>query len=334
MNLQMAFNLRSLNTIGTTNFVLVPQSRSYLDALNQTVTQGWQTLLNNGITMSIWHAELMTGKEYIGVVNLTSDQLAFIQQMFGAANVDVQSLTADQAPVLTSRNFDTAPWDGGDNLHDTNSGADCSAGFGVTVNGTKELLTAAHCFDQGDTIINALGSTGSMTTVGTVNQRDTAWSGTDSELIPTNASNMIQTGVIGVPATSYVNGWATNPAGYQVCQSGAFSGAVCGITIASDTIYGDPGTCLTVSVDGYPRLECHLIHANALPGLIANQAGNSGGPVYRYIGTNLAALGIISASTAGDTVPCVYNSTTCYNDIYYTSIDSVLSKWGASLNTH
>lgn len=333
-NLQMMFTMRSLSTVASINYVVVPDSRSALDAMNNTVTQSWQALRDAGVTMNIWHPELLTGKEYIGVLNLTSDQLNTIQQMFGPNVVDVQSLTADQIPVMTSRTFDTAPWDGGDNLHDTTNNSDCSAGFGVTVNGTKQLLTAAHCFQSGDQIVNGMGSNGSQTFIGYVGQRDLAWTGTDTELIPSNSSNMIQTGVIGSPAVSYVNGWASNPAGYQVCESGAFSGAVCGITIALDTVYGDPGTCLTVYVDGLPRIECHLIHANAAPGMIANQSGNSGGPVYRFIGSSLAAVGIISGSTPGNTVPCVYNSTLCFNDIYYTSIDATLSKWGASLNTH
>ncbi len=334
MNLQMAFALRSLNTVGSTNFALVPQGRAYLDSLNNLVTQGWQTLENAGITMSIWHPELSTGREYIGVVNLTSDQLTFIQQLFGANIVDVQSLSSDQAPVVTSRTYDTAPWDAGDNLHDNSTGQDCSAGFGVNVNGQKELLTAAHCFASGDVITNSLSGVGSQSVIGTVNQRDTSWTGTDTELIPTSASNSIQIGAIGAPVTAYVNGWSTNPAGYQVCESGAFSGNICGLTIASDTIYGDPGTCLTVTLDGGPRIECHLIHANAPAGLIANQAGNSGGPVYRYMGSFLAGVGIISASTPSNTVPCVANVTTCYNDLYYTALDTVLAKWGATLNTH
>jgi hypothetical protein len=332
--LQMIFTLRSLSTLGSINFVVVPSSRSALDAMNNNVTQSWQALQDAGVTMTIWHPELLTGKEYIGVANLTSDQLAIIQQMFGPSTVDVQNLTPDQVPVSTSRTYDTAPWDGGDNLHDTTTNADCSAGFGVTVNGTKELLTAAHCFASGDQITNALGATGSQLVVGYVGQRDLVWTGTDTELIPTNASNQIQTGYIGAPTMSYVNGWASNPAGYQVCQSGAFSGALCGITIASDTVYGDPGTCLLAYVDGQPRISCHLIHANAAAGQIANQAGDSGGPVYRFIGSSLAAVGIVSSSTPGNTVPCVYNATTCFNDLYYTSIDSTLAKWGASLNTH
>jgi hypothetical protein len=80
------------------------------------------------------------------------------------------------------------------------------------------------------------------------------------------------------------------------------------------------------------RYACHEIHAHAAGDDIATQRGDSGGPVFRFIGGNLEATGLVSSSTPSKEVPCKYNTPdTCYSDVYYSAIDWDLQEWGATL---
>jgi hypothetical protein len=81
---------------------------------------------------------------------------------------------------------------------------------------------------------------------------------------------------------------------------------------------------------------CHLIHATSPSHAIANQLGDSGGPVFRFLSDGLNATGTITGSTTADTVPCKSNNFAgelCFWDIYYTAIDWTLPHWGATINS-
>jgi len=323
------------DAVGKVAFVIVPKTLSELDALHALTTDDMPDLTSHGIDARVWHAELLTGREYIGVLNLTANQTNYIDQVLGASNVDVENLAPGQVPVSTaSRTNDTAPFNGGDSIENTSSGPFCTSGFGATIGSTSVLITAAHCFALNSSVINGLNGTGGFASIGSVSHRDMAYQGTDTETINGSSSDLIWSGVIGSPTEAFVSGYTSSPAGDQVCNSGSASGEVCGITISSTTIYTGLGTCITVLVDGSNRTECHLIYATAASGAIANESGDSGGPVFRFSGSNLEATGIVSASTMNDTVNCVYNTNQiCYNDLYYTAISTTLNEWGATLKT-
>jgi hypothetical protein len=125
--------------------------------------------------------------------------------------------------------------------------------------------------------------------MGTVVNRDTSADGIDVEVATgcdgsgkCGGSDLVFTGVIGNPQVAVVSGYTTNPVGYQVCQSGSYSGETCGLVIDNNN-----NTCITiyVEVDGVNRHICHLIHAYSPSRSIANEGGDSGGPVFRFIGS-------------------------------------------------
>lgn len=327
----------------TVNFIQVPKNQTQLNSLHQTVTNAWQSLINQGVVMSIWHSEVTTGKEYIGVVGLTNAQLAILDSTFGSANIDAQNLAANQAPVATSasRENDLNPFSGGDNLESTNGYGDCSSGYGVTGSQQTYLITAAHCFPVNDVLKNLLNGNGGGATVGTVVQSDLNNGGTDTELVQAPATDKVWTGIIDSPSLTTVSGFTSSPAGDEVCNSGAFSGEVCNLTIDNESVDNNNNLCITVSLQnfgGRNRQECHLLHANAPAGQIANQTGDSGGPVFRFVNGNLEAVGIVSASTPADGLPnCTYNAQapnqSCFTDLYYTAISTTLAEWNVTLKT-
>jgi hypothetical protein len=84
------------------------------------------------------------------------------------------------------------------------------------------------------------------------------------------------------------------------------------------------------------RYECGLVYAVPGSGGIANQDGDSGGPVYRYEGSGLYATGTVSASIMGSDhqVPCQYNTDEgkCWDNLYFTNMHDQLSEWNATMN--
>lgn len=110
------------------------------------------------------------------------------------------------------------------------------------------------------------------------------------------------------------SGWGT------VYQDGAYSGE----TFPALTI-NKVNVCITPT--GF-REECDLVHAvTTQASEVANQEGDSGGPIIRVISGNTEAAGIVSAYTSALTTPCVYNKPdTCFTAVYYSDIGSALSQ--------
>jgi hypothetical protein len=77
-------------------------------------------------------------------------------------------------------------------------------------------------------------------------------------------------------------------------------------------------------LSGRDRKECNIVWSKRLTApWIANQGGDSGGPMIRWVNGNLKATGIVSAGS-GD-VKCQVNATTCYQNDHYTAMDEILS---------
>jgi hypothetical protein len=72
------------------------------------------------------------------------------------------------------------------------------------------------------------------------------------------------------------------------------------------------------------RWECNLVKASAGSFCIANQAGDSGGPMIRYVNGALKVTGLVSAA-GGNKVTCQYNATTCYSTVYYTAMNEIVN---------
>jgi hypothetical protein len=83
----------------------------------------------------------------------------------------------------------------------------------------------------------------------------------------------------------------------------------------------------------YNRITCGEILAETTGDAIANQGGDSGGPVTRNASGNTYAVGTVSAAQTNTTTTCTYYAaTTCYTTLYYVPIGPILSEWGATLN--
>lgn len=305
---------------GTITFRKAPHTRLQVEAVHRQVTRDEPRLAAAGIRLVSWFPGVNgDGLENIGVLRLTKAKARTLRRLFGARSILLHNVAPAQVPVLQqTRNADTSPWDGGDNIESASGG--CTSGTAITFEGTRYMLTAAHCFEPGATIENAFeGHTG--TKMGTEHSRDVVNGGDDTALLSMTVSGLDWTGIIGKPHEVAVAGDATNPDGDTVCDEGAYSGEVCSKVVNND--YG------CISVKGYTglsgaRTECNLVEATASHNGIAVQEGDSGGPMIRYIDGGLRVTGIVSIGSGSAT--CVYNlPSACSSTVYYTAMDEILS---------
>jgi hypothetical protein len=315
---------------GTVTFVSTPRSQKFLDSLHQKVTSQFSALKAAGIVLMEWAPEIGTGREMIGVAGLTPGRASVLDSRFGASNIELQNMPANQFTFTsTDRAYDAYPWNSGDFI--TDGGEGCTSGYGVRINGNPGLITADHCFayDAGIKNYDNDCGCGSNSRMGYISQNDNTSDGTDTEVLDTQYqggdSGLVYVGDPGTGTEEGVAGWADNPVGDTVCNSGAYSGTVCGIGIDNNN------TCIYEPELG--RDICHLIHGHTTS-TIANELGDSGGPIFRYVNDDIYAIGTDVASTTADTIACQYNTReTCFTDIYYNAMDSVLAAYNATLIT-
>jgi hypothetical protein len=298
------------------SFLRTPHTRRQLLAVHAKITGRVRGMAARGIRIVSWFPGVNgDGMEHIGVVHLTAVRARTLRRLLGAGNIVLRNVAPADAPVATSRNNDFSPWDGGDNL--TSNGFGCTSGVGINYAGHQYMLTAAHCYQPGWSVYNALaGQPGTF--MGTEQSRDVSSGGDDTALINMTPNNKIWTGIIGHPLAKVVAGATTNPDGDTVCNEGAYSGEVC--STVQNNFFG------CISVSGYTgisgtRTECNLVESESSG--IANQEGDSGAPMIRYIGSNLEVTGIVSAGSGP--VACQFNVTTCFQVDYYTAINEILS---------
>jgi hypothetical protein len=322
---------------GTITFVHTPHSLKFLDSLHQKVISQYYALKAAGIQLIEWAPEIQTGREMIGVKDLTPAKAKILDSRFGASNIELQNMPNIGLGLASAdRAYDYAPWDAGDFITDYNHG--CTSGFGVKINGYPGLITADHCFAYQDKIYNYDNDCpcGSNRYLGYISQNDNRSGGSDTEvLFATNggSSGRVYVGSPSTQSDDVVSGWADNPAGYTVCNSGAYSGTVCSLQIENNN------TCITETETG--RYVCHLIHALSTNNSVANETGDSGGPIYRVINGAVYAVGsdvgyaTYSNGAPVDGTPCQYyaNDEICTSDIYYNAIDYVLSSYNATIIT-
>jgi hypothetical protein len=288
----------------------------------------------------------LDGRLEVGVNSNVGDAASRLGAQYG----DAVRVVADTEPThLTAWRYnDSSPWNGGDFIyHFVNSGSwsDCSSGIPVhdASNGTHYMLTASHCFwDFGgvgtsvrngyvrlDT--NAVYSGSSTTLIGSVTKNSNLNPGSttlDVALIKTSTSTLDFVAAWNSQGYGIQVGRATNHVGDQVCQSGAFDGQICGgIVIRALNLTECPGDfCVN-----------HLVQANnSTSGTVAVGAGDSGGPVYSYTGSNLLARGMTdqgSGSVSCTSVPTGTAGRACYHTLYFVDMASIDSSWNVVPNT-
>jgi hypothetical protein len=326
----------------TVSYVKARTSLRALTNVHDRVTAAFHSLKLRGVRLGRWYPVIQTGREHIDVIGLTPAGKRTLNRRFGAANIHVSGMTSrDRAVPTATRDNDDTPRHGGDAIQtQTTPGGGCSSAFPVTVNGHGGMLSASHCFngaDQFSDVVNVLetptktdGST--QNRLGGFEDRETGSGAGDAAVFNTNkdggSSHKIWTGVIGSPSLTDVAGSTANAVGSSVCNEGAYSGEICDLTVENND------TCLTFS--GF-RKECHLVEAQRCSSCIANQAGDSGGPIVKFVLGDVLAAGIDSGVTdVRLTVPCQHNATTCYSTLLYTAMTWTLnsSGLGVTLNTN
>jgi hypothetical protein len=283
------------------------------------------------------------------IQNLTPAKTAIVRHLFGPNNVALYSTPRSYTATAVGRANDTPPWNGGDFLLDTPSfTGECTSGFGAHKGSTSYMITAGHCFPVGTSANPEYAVNGAPSTngpayyeVGVVQTRGsfTKPNGIDAELLNAsgagNASSAIYTGSSSAPQVATVRGTLSSPLNTQVCDSGAFEGEICGLVIKSGS------ECITESEgpSGPNYTVCNIYEADNTKGGIAVGNGDSGGPVFRFSGSSLYAVGDISAQS-GTTVKCptnqypgVLSTRYCGSKLFYTNISSILSEFGLTLNT-
>lgn len=91
---------------------------------------------------------------------------------------------------------------------------------------------------------------------------------------------------------------------------------------------------MCIAIRGF-RTACGEVEANSSNGRVAQETGDSGGPVIRVISGRVYAAGIDSAYFTGqDIIHCTYNKAeTCSTDLLYANIDDSLTQLHAVLKT-
>jgi hypothetical protein len=313
--------------VGRLVFRKTPHSMRQLNAIQSSLQSKWKSLVKSGIKVDEFGPNPLTGKEDIGVINLTGRDAAKLRHMYAPQELNIFNVTPKEAAaahVADSRIADTPPFNGGDAIVSATQHEDgCTTGFGIVIGGVDRLLTAGHCYLVGTSVINArsLGGTaisGSGASMGTVTESGWESGELDSEVISGPGSDLIWTGPIGDPQRATVSGVGIWAVGGQVCTSGAYGGEICGLTVQHVNY------CMFLNADfSNIRLDLRYVcHITQVQGSREIVPGDSGGPVFRFSGSALEAVGTVSGfSTSGNGVS------------WFTGINAILGRWGASLHT-
>jgi hypothetical protein len=322
----------ALAPAGMLVFHSTPRSLQTLHALHQTVEDQWTQLRDQGINVVEFGPNILIGKEDVGVENLTDADTEALDSLFGADALNVYNVTPEDVnsrQVDVSRNNDVAPYNGGDAIaHETSTAKYlCTSGFGIRISGNPRLLTAGHCYNVGDDVINErctsfTDCTGGMAAMGNVTQDGLGDNrcNCNGQLLDSavftgcngngtcGGSDLIFTGDLGNPQIATVAGVGAWHVGDQVCESGAYGGEKCGFEVRQIDY------CDTIGKYYF----CHLTRTlnnndNAVE-------GDSGAPVFLFSGSSLYAVG---THTGHDDS----------HHEWFTGINRILDVWNACLIT-
>jgi hypothetical protein len=216
---------------------------------------------------------------------------ALLRARYGAV---VHTVTATEHRSTASADFftgwrfnDYAPWYGGDRLSSSVGG--CTDGFEAIYNGGPTMLTASHCGGVGTAFSNGPSTTGTFRAIGNSVYSN---SGTDVAAIGvTSATNTINVGSTTAPTQMGVSGWASPVVGEYLCQSGSYTGEVCGLRVVDTNQQQCQSWFLWICTSYMGPLSDVINSAGS--GSYAAGHGDSGGPVYSRGVSTVLAKGLV-----------------------------------------
>jgi Beta/Gamma crystallin len=197
-----------------------------------------------------------------------------IMKAMPAVGVDTE-VVAEEEPRWLSRNDDAPPWKGGAVIVNRSIGAGCTSGFGVLAAGRAAVLTAGHCATaNGQTISDGVGELIGFSTQKT---------GHDQMIVPTSSTtNRIYVGPRSSNTTKTVTSWEPCFIGELLCQSGTTTAEAIGSELCR------------LRVDRFGTDAESLVEAVQLDGQQGARPGDSGGPLYSDLGSNVIAKGTMT----------------------------------------
>jgi hypothetical protein len=246
--------------------------------------------------------------------------------------VPVRVLPGQDISLRDGRDADTAPFNAGGFMYGYYTGAWCSSGFSIKINGTAHTITARHCDDgnaAGDYVDANDHTAPSPPPTSQWYGKYLGFSADGGAMVMGNTGS----------ALMFNHGWNSTSSstviGYEnlgvndlVCTEGGNSGEHCNVKV----------TNLAVTIDdGYGDLS--TIEAVQTGGGIASMGGDSGGPVMSLANTSsgqVRAAGMIQAGNNDASTNCgaSYLHVACGPDVYFTSMVTIVNSIsGASLIT-
>lgn len=120
---------RALAPAGIVTFLKTPHSLKKLNVLHQQVLNGTASLAAHRVRVNQFWPETRTGREDIGVENLTSRGKALVERKFGRNNVHVFDVPPSARAVPTDNRIgDRYPYRAGDTI---NNGGGCTSRYGL-----------------------------------------------------------------------------------------------------------------------------------------------------------------------------------------------------------
>jgi len=231
----------------------------------------------------------------VSVVADDAEQLdqasAVLKEQYGDIVDDVTAIekkTSDSDLYFGGFRFnDFSPWYGGDRISSSVGG--CSTGFAATYNNAPAMLTAAHCGGVGTSFNNGPRSNNTYAFMGNSVYSN---AGTDVAAIGVGgASSYINVGSALSPSQLYVGSWATPVVGQYLCQSGSYTGEVCGLRVVDTGQSVCQSWFLWICTSWQGPLADVVNYLGS--GSYAAGHGDSGGPVYLRSGSTGIAMGLV-----------------------------------------
>jgi hypothetical protein len=216
---------------------------------------------------------------------------AVLKEQYGDIVDDVSAIekkTSDSDLFFGGFRFnDFSPWYGGDRI--SSSAGGCSTGFAATYNNAPAMLTAAHCGGVGTSFYNGPRSNNTYAFMGNSVYSN---AGTDVAAIGVGgASSYINVGSALSPSQLYVGSWGTPIVGQYLCQSGSYTGEVCGLRVVDTGQSVCQSWFLWICTSWQGPLADVVNYLGS--GSYAAGHGDSGGPVYLRSGSTGIAMGLV-----------------------------------------
>jgi hypothetical protein len=163
--------------------------------------------------------------------------------------------------------------------------------------GQPVMLTAGHCGDMGAMWFHGPGTSGSFKFMGSIVFDDD--SADIAAISVSSASSSINVGSALAPSQAHVDAWASPVVGQLLCQSGSFTGEVCGLKVVA-TGQSQCKVSFIFCFSWYEPLT-DLINTKGSSAFAAGH-GDSGGPVYRRHANSSAvtAVGLVHGQLSDD----------------------------------